>query len=372
MRSIPSLSVASAALLAALGGCFYGEPINERPSADIERQGIEAVVRGGRITVAAQIYDPDGDATERVWSAYACDAAGCASQPLITGTTIVFIVDVPGHVDAARQRPTTRVRIELDVTDSLGARAVPRQTLDVDVGNAPPSLELQRQGHTYRGYYPVVMPMRIVGIKRDADDGPGGVILDDPATLFPGTGATLEGASITLIDQTETEATWEVIVDEPGQWDVRVTGADPVGARLESQISVGFALDQWPCMASSEPAFPPAGARVVLDARRRFAVLAVEDDLDLWPAPPLDPYLDAATFRWWLASPDTGGVLARLDGVDGAEVWLDPALYPPGALLELRVEIADRADRPLCDASMPSCEALADCAQRRTWAVEVR
>lgn len=370
MRTLLATAVLALAAPAAAGGCFYSDPINERPSADIERQP-DNPVRGGRVQVAAQVIDPDGDPTVRQWRAFACGGGACEVAPFDEGTEIVFEVDVPTHVSPGGP-PVERVRIELDVTDDLGAIAVPRQTLDIDIGNAGPTLEPQRQGHTYRGQFPVVMPMRIVAVKDDPDDGAAGVTVVDPPTVFPAPGTTLEGSSITLVDETAEEVTWELTVDEPGQWEVELTGVDPLGAAFTAMIAVPFALDQWPCLASAEPAFPPDGARVVLDQRRRFAVLTVEDDLDVWPPPPPDPYFDAASFRWWLASPASGGALLPLDGVDGGEVWLDPAHFQPGDRLELRVEVADREDRALCDAGLASCEALVGCAQRRTWAVEVR
>jgi hypothetical protein len=369
MRSLRSIHVL-APLLAAAGGCFYGDPINERPSADIARQ-TDNPVRGGTIAVAAEAYDPDGDYTYRAWTAWAYSGDQRAAEPQ-TGTEIVFNADVPAFLDPDNlMGPVDRMVIELVVTDEHNARAVPTQTLEIDIGNAPPEIELQAQGHTYRGSYPVVMPMKVVGIKSDPDDTAAAVVVfeDD---LFAEEGTTREGSSLMLVEETDTQVVWDVVVDEAGVWEVVVTVRDSVGAEFQDVESIPFALDQWPCIGAAEPAFPPEGADVILDQRRRFAVLSVEDDLDLWPPPPPSMYLDAATFRWWLGSPATGGALVPLDGVDGAEVWLDPALYTPGDQLELRVEAVDSEDRDLCDSALGTCEALPGCAQRRTWTVEVR
>ncbi|MCA9678269.1 MAG: hypothetical protein H6709_16740 [Kofleriaceae bacterium] len=371
----PAARTALAALLfaaPAAAGCFYADPINERPSADIQRVTPGPIARGGTLSVFAEVFDPDGDMTDVAWAAFVCSDGACDAAPAATGAARSFSVTVPALT--ASGLPSTTVRVELDITDSWGAKAVPHQELELDLVDAGPTLLPQAQGRVYRGQHPLPIPVRIIAKVDDADDGPAAVTIDDPVLLEP-RGTTLAGSSITYLpdESSATERVYELIVDEPGNWDVRFTGHDPLGAEVETTLTVPFADDQWPCIGAADPGFPPEGASVVLDAPRRFALLSVQDDLDIWPPPPpSDPYLDATSFRWWLASPATGGALVALDGVDGAAVDLDPARYQPGDALELRVEIVDRADRALCDASLPSCEALAGCFQRRSWTVEVR
>lgn len=351
-----------------LSGCFYTDPINERPSADIVRISPDNPVRGDTIRLYPEIYDPDGNITTLVWTARACAEASC--EQIDTSTEGAFDVPVPL---TATGLPTSRIEISLEVTDSLGATAVPRQDLDIPIGNAPPQLQVQTQGRAFMGRYPVDVPVTIVARKSDFDDGAANVTIDEP-TLYAPVGASIEDATLTLVEETDTEVTWELVASMPGQWELELTARDPFQpepGEVTVMEAVPVAADQSPCLAVAEPGFPPAGATIVLDEPRRFAVLAVEDDLDVFPAVPNDPYLGAATFRWFFASPATGGALEPLD-VEGSGVDLDPGSYTPGDELALRVEVVDREDRDLCDSTNDSCAAVAGCFQRQTWRVEVR
>ena len=79
-----------------------------------------------------------------------------------------------------------------------------------------------------------------------------------------------------------------------------------------------------------------------------------------------------ARFRWFVASPDSGGELQPVAGLDSDGLTVDPLLYLPGDVLRVRVEITDRtAAWPLCPASADSC-GPASCRQRLTWTLEVR
>lgn len=370
MRAI----LATIAVLPLGSGCFYTDPINERPSADIERETLDNPMRGSTIRLRANIFEPDGNDTVATFSAVACDELECDEgeiEAIRSDFTITF--DVP--LNTQRGTPTSQVAVTLDVTDDLGANAVPRQQLDIPVGNEAPTLEVQKQGRTFMGRYPVDVPMTIVARKDDFDDGAAAVTIDEPVLYAPA-GATIEDATLMLVDETDTELTWELTASMPGQWEVELTARDPFTpdpGEVTVTVTIPVAEDQSPCLTVGEPGFPPEGATIVLEDARRFAVLAVDDDLDLWPAPDAqDPHLGVITFRWYLATPDTGGVLTALTGVDGSGVDLDPASYTPGDELTLRVEVSDRVNRPLCDPALDTCAATPGCFQRQTWHVEVR
>lgn len=353
-------------------GCFYGDPINERPSADIERTTEGPIARGDLLEVYAQVYDPDGDVTQPSWTATACTAGGDC-EPVTTGTSIEFEFEVPLRVAGAA---TTRVRVELDVTDAWGARTAPRQTLDVDVSNAEPTLEpLQDRGRMFMGAYPLDVPVTVVARKADLDDGAAAV--EVIATPFAPTGATLGDATfdpVGVVSEDGAVVSWELTAHVRGQWELLVEADDrnAPDTVVSRSITIPFEDDQAPCVGPAEPSFPPTGARIIVDQTRRFAVLSVEDDLDIFPFPSPDhDFLGFATFRWFLASPATGGAITPL-AVDGNSVDLDPSTYAPGDQLELRVEVSDRENRPLCDGLLATCEAVAGCFQRRTWSLEVR
>jgi hypothetical protein len=372
MRTVGVLLVAATPL----AGCFYLDPINERPGADIERVTPELPYRGDPVEVWAQIYDPDGDRTEADWRVRACTDEGCDPEPFDTGADQYrFSFFSPTHTTDGR--PTTRVRIELRVTDAWGARAVPDQTLDLNLANRRPTLTVpEPSGRLWRDAYPVGTPICVTTTASDADD-PDDLTWAEPI-LYPPPGATRDDASFVPVGgcappTSPNVATWELVAHVRGAWEVTFGVADPLGETATAgPRAIPVAEDRPPCITVAEPAFPPEGARLVLDGPRRFQVLAVDDDLDLYPAPAADhPYLGAASFRWFLASPASGGAFQRL-AVDGNAVELDPGGHAPGDRLALRVEAVDQLDRPLCDGALASCALATACYQRRTWSVEVR
>ena len=364
------VAAAVVASSAALPACFFADPINARPSADIRRIDPEQPYRGDVVRVWAAIDDPDGDPTYPEWRVFACTLEGCDAEPFTVGLDYELVFDAP--ITTGTGAPAAYARVELDVSDPYGASLVPRQVLQVDLLNRAPVVTTQRQGRLFRGAHPVGAPVTIVAVADDADD-PADTLGFGELQLFPPPDATLEDADLSgpTLEVTDDglQARWELVAHAPGQWEAALMVGDPAGAVVEAMVAVPVAADQPPCLSVAEPAFPPDGARIVLDEPRLFRVLAIDDDLDVYPPPPPgDPLLGAASFRW---SRSDGGALTPL-GVDGNAVELDPAWYAPGDVLELRVEAVDRLDRDLCDASMASCEAVVGCAQRRTWTVEVR
>ena len=100
----------------------------------------------------------------------------------------------------------------------------------------------------------------------------------------------------------------------------------------------------------------------------------VIDDLDVYPPVPLDTTLGTATFQWSLRAPGES-IHAPILGATSSSVALDPGVYEPGAVLELRVEISDRQAIAIpCPDAEATCSVIAQpsCLQRQTWRVEVR
>jgi hypothetical protein len=364
--------VGAAVVAAALGACFYVDPINERPSADIFRVDPELPMRGDPIVVQPYIIDPDGDATEAYWRAYACDADGCDLGVWADATTYQFTFFAP--YDRASGAPATRVRIELDVFDAYGARAVPLQRLDVNLGNdAPEFVLVDDTGRFFDGAYPVGTPVILHVTFDDPDDGADRVVVGEPTFNRIPDAAQLTDATIERIDSGATPglARWRLVAQVAGTWSVMFSIADPLGETTTEPIPISYADDRPPCIGVADPVFPPVGARMIVDAPTRFGVVTVRDDLDAYPLDTSYPFLGLSSFRWYLADPSTGGVLRPL-GIDGNAVEIDPRRYRPGDPLELRVEAVDQVDRPLCDSTLPTCEATTGCFQRRTWSLEVR
>lgn len=363
-RSSGRLGVAAALALGA-SGCFYAETINERPSADIMRLDDNGVpARGSSLMFRAVIFDPDADAVEPSWRFEACSAAGtCAA--LETGTDPIFSVTVPSTVV---DEPTVRIAVTLDVVDELGAVARPPQRLDLDVVNNLPTVQIQRRGRELDGAFPPDVPITISA--RGADQDADAVALT--WELFP---PRTSEPTVRRFDRLPDPATggeeYVLIPDVDGEWTVRVTVHDGIDdAYVDLPILV--VPDQPPCLGASDPT-PVPDTTLVLDAPRRFAVLVVEDDLDVYPAPsPTDPFLGPAAFRWYVRAPGAPGF--TLVDTDVAGLELDPAQYDPGDRLDVRVEIDDRVGRDLpCAADAATCSLDQDgCLQRQTWSVEVR
>lgn len=361
---------------ALLPACFYSDPINERPSADINQVNPELPFRGDAIDVQPFIIDPNGDPTYTDWAAFACESANverCDPVPYVTGNQYGFSFDAPVLTD--RGLPAVLVHIELDVTDEWGAKASPRQMLDVPLADRDPELEpLQPDCYAFEGRCPVGVPAKISAKATDGDDT-GALAFTDEIEVFPPAGIPQTAATVTRIDvgDGDGEATWEITATEPGDWSVRVEVVDPLDNPLDEtarhhdtiDLPIAFEPDKQPCIGVTEPALPPEGAAVIVDQLRRFSVLEVRDDRDAYPTErgPIE-WFGLSHFRWFLDGQQLG--------VDGNFVDIDPALYTPGTLLDLRVEAVDREDQPLCDGSLATCEDRPGCFQRRSWTLEVR
>jgi len=346
-------------------GCFYSEVINERPSAEIERVDSGVPFRGGSMSFRAVMSDPDSDPMQATWRFEACNAqAICAADE--TGSDSTFNVTVPALVQGI---PTTRVVVTLDVQDVYGAVARPVQRLELDVANNAPDVDSDVRGRELAGKFPPDVPIIVSAVGFD-DDG------DDVTLtweLFPASAAVPGDYSFTpLPDPPSGGEEYRLLPDVDGTWTVRITASDGLDDFVYD-LPIIVVPDQPPCLGAVDPAPAPVGSYLILDAPRRIGVLAVEDDLDVYPPPPAnDPYLGAAELRWYVRAPGASSYTQVDTNVGGVE--LDPTEYNPGDRLDVRVEIDDRVNRAVqCAENVPICSFNQDsCLQRQTWSVEVR
>ena len=372
-RCLPRRAPWALAIALASTGCLYVDPINERPSAEIRRIGDDVVFRGAELVFQAVIDDPDRDPVDLAWRGQACDrsisdpAHRCSAVE--TGTDMRFTFTVPTTVDGA---PTTLLVITLDVTDSHGAIAKPRQTLELPVANHEPTVVLQRRGRELMGQFPVGVPVTISALGLDDDDDAVALTW----TLFPAATSRPEDVVFTrLPDPASGGQEYQLIPDVAGDWLIRVDASDGL-ASGRGELPIAVRPDHAPCIGAIEPATTD-GAVLVTTEPRRFAVLVVADDLDSYPAPaPGTPFVGAARLAWSMRK--VGDAAWTALG-DPAAVTFDPATVAPGDRLELRVEAADRTLRwpsasPACNVDAASCsiEPPSSCVQRRTWLVEAR
>ncbi|MBV8760530.1 MAG: hypothetical protein JO257_24780 [Deltaproteobacteria bacterium] len=371
-----------AAVVAVAGlvpGCFYTEPLNQRPSARIDGQPSAVVYRGDHVDLSAESNDPDNDPLAYKWRAYACTdaqlgvgaAGGCDQVPYLQGLLKTFSFDVPRL--RATGDPAQSVLVDLEVSDTHEATAKPIQQLIIPLGDRGPTVVASKAFHRA---YVVDQPVNIFAAVGDPDDG----IMPPPAlawTVF----SPASQPAFTLTDIANVPADpmhpelaqfGKVLVPHgAGSWDVQIVATDPLGMTAMTDVPIDVFADRPPCLEQVAPIVPPTGQTYPLDQATQFQALVVDDDLDVYPASG-DPITGLTTFSWTILPP---GGTTRVPVSTTNHVLVDPASYAPGDIVEVRVEVNDRNNRSLagCAANAPTCSLTGDaCIQRQTWRVEVR
>jgi hypothetical protein len=363
-------------IVVVLTGCFYTDPINERPSIAIHQSVPGSLTRGKKaVKFNAVSSDPDGDTVALAWRAYACNGTACDPAEFQSGTDTVFeIVQIP-LVDSAGSSFDT-LEIRLEGRDALGATAKPSQTLDVHLDDAPPEIAMRTDPR------PAVVnvPIGVYATVTDDDDvvwgpdskyaAPVWSVTAPPTTQqFELTDLPVDGSTSQLLQLGQTFTPHDI-----GDWMIQVAATDPQHVEATEHVTVHVNADQLPCVAQWTPAATiDPGTTLPLTDPTLFEVLVVTDDLDSYPSLPNDPVLGTTEFHWSIVPP--GGARQALPNVTGNGVALDPDSYIPGDLVELRVEIQDRTHRAVsCPDGDLTCSLTADtsCSQRLTWRVEVR
>lgn len=361
------------ALALLVPGCFYIDPINQRPSADIVQASSGTVYRGDVLQLDASKYDPEGGQVYPQWRAYACTDAtmisGCDEVP--------FYTDILDHADILvpimridGTTPVQALRVILEATDDRGATMKPSQELLLAVSDRPPDVTLRKD--TRHGYV-VQTPIDIYAKVDDKDDTAARVTVKPWEVFSPASQPTF-----TLVDQgplaTDPTQDWQIFTPNGiGDWDIKVTAVDPQGAETIQHMPITVVDDHAPCLSQWSPAAPPPGNVLPMQDPTPFEVLVVQDDLDPYPPVPGDAELGQTQFTWTLLPP--GATQRQTLSTVGNRVEIDPASYRPGDQLELRVEIKDRKNpAPACPDTDPTCSVISDptCVQRLTWRVEVR
>jgi hypothetical protein len=359
------------ALAALVPGCFYVDPINERPSAGIVRDDSGPRKRGDTVPVHvhAVTSDPDNDHVDVEWKVFACsvvDGAKDCDRSAFLDTTAggidIYVPSVRIELDAP---PIDLLDVQLIATDAYGAVARPVQSLPVDIVNSGPTAIVQPADLS--GPYPVTLPIVFFATKSDPDGPLSHVTLD--WQLFPAPGSSSSARTWTKLDDDpmhpETEA-YQLVPDVEGKWTVAVTPNDGELTGMVDDVDVQVAADQPPCLGATAPTI--ADGTTTLDKAQRFEVLSVRDDISGYPRPA--PGSKTTTgFHWSMATPESGGAFVAL-GTDAPDVVLDPKFFKPGDHVDLRVEISDAIARTLpCDESKSSCaiDGGSSCFQRQTW-----
>lgn len=381
-------SLAAALFVIAAPGCFYFDPINQRPSIAIRQTSSDVVARDGELVLEGRYDDPDSGLGSLDWEVYACtsvsgkEGTSCDPEPFYSRATsrLVDAVDaVAIHVPTFRAAgaPVEALRVTLAARDDRGARANPSQELVIPVGNAAPALELRKLSS--HGAVPGI-PIDLAAKFGDADDGAAKVTLAWKV-FTPNTQPryTLDDLAVPAgSDPTRRAAGKTLTPQGTGDWTVQVTATDPVGATRERTLVLSVVDDRPPCLAQWLPIAPAGPGTLAIAGPTVFQIPLVADDLDVYPPSAADPVLGTATFAWSILAPG-GSVHQPLAGATGNTILFDPGRFAPGDVVELRVEAFDRA-HPVstCADNLATCPVVSqpDCGvhptQRQTWRLEIR
>lgn len=375
--------------LVLVSGCFIADPINQRPSLDIERKNPGEVFRGDAVQLRAIANDPESQFVHFQWRAYLCTTASvtlaaCDKAPFYTGISEDAELIVP------RKRADADVAVEqilvlLEGQDSYGASANPIQQLVIIVNNHTPDVVLRKDA---RFGYVENTAINVYAKVGDADDDKSEVELTWKV-YTPANQPRYDFVDIANVpqdpeDPAHTQVGKTFTPQGIGDWEIEVTATDAIARACIAaggtdckttveRVMITVVPDHAPCLSQWAPIAPPVGATFPMTAPTLFQINVVQDDLDPYPGFPGDSVLDTTTFAWSLLPP--GASQRQALGVTSNHVSLDPNNYAPGDVLELRVEIADRKTTPItCADANPTCSVISDnsCLQRLTWRVEVR
>ena len=371
-------SIAAAWSIAASAGCFYVEPINQRPALDIRPTSSDSVFRGATITLEAVANDPEGQVVAFQWRAYACTDAlsvqGCDLDPIFTGIepearflVPLFRADPDGDGPAAAPLVES-LRVVLEGHDDHGAAAKQGDELIIPVSNGPPVISLAMS--SAHGAV-VTTPIDVLARYGDSDDLPQHVTLD--WTVF--SPSQVPGTLVELPPPSDADPAYlqqgrRFTPQVSGNWEVYVTATDRLGAAVRDHLTITVAPDGPPCLDSWSPAASAQPAPITEPTL--FQVLHVRDDLDAYPRTSSETFVGETEFTWSIKV--GAGPRQAVAGSINALI-LDPQTYAPGTVVELRVEIEDRNHTPItCADGAQTCSVISQpgCIQRQTWTLEAR
>jgi hypothetical protein len=362
-------------LIASLGlaGCFYVDPINQRPSLDIKQDNVGTIFRDDDVSFTAVVVDPDGHDVDLTWRVYLCTDAttfsDCDAEAKFDGLERTFGFKVP-KVRMDDVTPVEGFRIVLDGKDDHGATAKPTDQLQLPVLDRHPDLTL-RKDSLYKQPGPqfvIGMPIDFYALYGDGDDSLDALTVN--WKVYPPSQVTPDFVDGTIDSPMGKRQVAKILRPQVlGEWTVEVTVTDPVGNSIVKSETLNVVADRAPCISSVMPIVPPTGVQLIVMDPTVFEAPVIDDDLDSHPRSPGGAEFGESKFVW---SIQAGGPRQQIG--TGSYMLFDPSVYTPGTSVEVRVEIQDRKLTPVnCTDSDPTCSVGANgCIQRQTWKVEAR
>jgi len=370
--------IASVVASVGLGGCFYVEPINQRPSLDIRRETADDPFRGDTLTLFAVADDPEDHLVHFGWRVYLCEDAArfetCDPEAAITGTENELAITVPHlRADPDGAGPMTApavesLRVVLEGRDDYGAIAKPTDVDTIGVRDRIPEVVL-RAANDY-GFL-IGTPVELFAKYTDGDDALDALAVTWVVYSPSNVAINLEDRAVAQdpAEPAYRTAGKRFVPTATGSWKIEVRVTDPLGNEQLETMTVVVKEDRPPCVVQAQPIVPPVGQVLDVTEPTLFQI-NVDDDLDRWPLVAGDLLRQPPTFAWTVKAP--GG--ARQPAGSGNSIAFDPAAFVPDSLVEVRVEIADRNATPLtCADADPTCSVVSTaCIQRQTWKVRAR
>ncbi|MGE0867922.1 MAG: hypothetical protein AB7P03_05155 [Kofleriaceae bacterium] len=371
------IAVTRLAVIVCLGGlcspgCLFVDAVNQRPSVSIGSTSSDPVYRGDPVQYVANHNDADGHDVTFQWRVYNCvdavDFASCDQQPYYEreGPQLSFAV---ARFLADGVTPVQSLLLKLEGEDAYGAAAKPVAELVVPVLDRGPELALAASANDVVINTSIELYARV----RDSDDGPSN-LLPLVWTVSPPQGPPVSLEDVALAqdpsDPMSLQFGKRLTPSALGAWNVEVIASDVLGVSATEHLTFQVTQDRAPCLGELVPLVAPVGVAAPLIEPTLFQVKIVDDDLD--PFPPAQT--GTTSFEWSIQAPGSSDHV-RVAGATGNSYALDPALFTPGDIVELRVEVFDRVATPIgCDDGDPTCSVISDpmCLQRQTWRMEVR
>lgn len=360
-----------------LTGCFYIDPINQRPSLDIRQEPVVPVYRDQEVSFTAVVVDPDDHDVDLTWRAYLCTDAtsfsSCDAEAAITSEEARFDFKVPmRRIDDVT--PVGGLRIVLEGKDDHGATAKPNDQLQLPVLDTNPKLELRAVSLYEQGMpaqYVVNMPINLYATYWDDDDDLDALTIE--WKVFAPMQVTPDFVDDVISSPAGKQQVAKILRPQiTGPWSLEVIVTDPSNNKTMLRLMLGVVPDRAPCIAVTSPAVTPPGTKLPITEPTLFQVPSVSDDLDSYPKTPGGSEFGQPTFVWSIGP--AGGAREVISGATGSSTLFDPSVYTPGTELDLRVEIQDRKLTLVnCPDNQPACSSGANqCFQRQTWRVEAR
>jgi hypothetical protein len=369
-------------VLSLAAGCIFLEEVNYAPEVEVVPVQGGPYYRGMQIQASAETRDrnaPDTQALTLEWSL--TDTAG---QPIGASQALDCSAGLGGMGCFVPHALGVTYRLTVTATDERGAKAT--DSADFTVENRPPAAAIRALGkQNANQHWPLHGEIRFSAYESTDPDQ------DDVCRLayaFETVSRPLASSKDVFVEQgcepgdfppacqIETPA-WCIRPDAAGTYRVRVTVTDPGGAADTTEMDVEVDPDGVPCLAQ----FVPVPIDQIFIGRSEGALsfgVNVIDDLDPWP-PTGANKTGFPAFTWSLQAAGDPEFVPIPDYA-GNHYELDLTAFSAGEEVQVRVELADRVDRPEtrgCDADAATCPPFdyplpaSACVQRVTWKLEV-